>query len=123
MPTGAEASMELSPRHLLHGGDHLGELTWRSEGDRADQRTEGDRCGFAGDSSQHAPRVSGRLVVRAWERFVVVGTEEAADADRLGSASSGKLLLVRQVHLPLNDHGNLHRRTLALSRHRRRGVR
>ena len=42
--------MELSPRHLLHGGNHLGELARRSEGDWADQRAKGDRYGFACDS-------------------------------------------------------------------------
>ncbi len=42
MPAGAEAGMDLSPRHLLYGGNDLGELAWRPEGDGADQRAEGD---------------------------------------------------------------------------------
>ena len=42
MPAGAEASMQPPPGHLLHGGDHLGELAWRPEGDGAHQRAEGD---------------------------------------------------------------------------------
>ena len=46
----------------------------------------------------------------------MVGAEEATDANRLSPTSGGELLLVRQVHLPLNDHGNLHRRTLPRGR-------
>ena len=79
---------------------------------RRDKRAEADSLGDRGESGERGPRVECRSL-RADDRCVVIGAEEAFEPVALGEPSEAHPILPGDAFLPLDHQANAHTQATA----------
>ena len=110
----ARAQPELDPpaAHLVDPGDGHGERPGQPERGRADQGAEPDAAGVAGEPGEGGPGVGGPGGAVAGHVQVVVGAEEAVEAQLLGGAGHREEVVVGRTLLGLGEDPEVHAPTL-----------
>ncbi len=103
-PTGAEAELDPTVRHLVDTGHRDRERTGEPERGRRDERAEADRRRVPGETGERGP-----CVARPGETGdvshleVVVAAEECTEPEAFGSCRDAEDVVVRRALLGLDE--------------------
>src|SRR5690606_12978222 len=108
-PAGAEPELDAAAGHLVDLCHLDGEDAGEAEGRRGHEGAQADRRGLPREAGERGPRVgrAGERVARPHPQ-VVVGAEEAGEAEPLGVLGEGELVAVRGALLGFDEDAKVH---------------
>jgi hypothetical protein len=108
-PARAHAEVDPAAAHRVHLSDHDGQRAGQPEGRGVDQGADPDPGGLPSQPGQRDPGVggAGKAQVGA-HRLVVVGAQEALEAERLRVPGQPQLVVIGGAAMRLDEERNAH---------------